>query len=392
VAAVLSAQWQESPSGQLKLTRTELDNLEERVGKSVGPFCVIRNTAGEQQGQPAFMVMPQGPGVVFVAASDADGHIPTLDEVRADWTKRLLEQQPELRRFTWLKDLLDKKWPELLYGTAAARMVNKMVSDEKAIAIRVRNVFAIILPETSRSIEAIASREGGCLPVPWGVQFGPENQAAAAKLQKSIATLVKRTHASMPLPQVLDTVLSAVHTASNDAAHDGVEAALGKMCILPGVRVVREPMQHTLQYVGKNIPASTKVGPGTAVPDLRKLVPHPAMLDTRCAEIAQAAAEASGAQMRNVGEGLTCLLFVPASMDHDWPEQDPRFEKWEAMCGATIEDLDRLMAKRGRGQEAEGSASTGSKPNAMDVDPLPQQDGLEQGNEKRAHTQTRADE
>ena len=144
--------------------------------------------------------------------------------------------------------------------------------------------------------------------------------------------------------------------------------------------------------VGKNIPASTKVGPGTAVPDLRKLVPHPAMLDTRCAEIAQAAAEASGAQMRNVGEGLTCLLFVPASMDHDWPEQDPRFEKWEAMCGATIEDLDRLMAKRGRGQEAEGSASTGSKPNAMDVDPLPQQDGLEQGNEKRAHTQTRADE
>ena len=161
--------------------------------------------------------------------------------------------------------------------------------------------------------------------------------------------------------------------------YDGAEAALGRMCILPGMRLFREPMQHTLQYVGKNIPASTKVGPGTAVPDLRKLVPHPALLDTRCAEIAQAAAEASGAQMRNVG-------------DHAWPEQDPRFEKWDVMGGATIEDLDRLMAKRGRGQEAEGSASTGGEPNAMDVDLLPKQDGLEQGNEKRAHTQTRADE
>ena len=151
------------------------------------------------------------PGVVFVAASDADGNMPTLDEVRADWTKRLLEQQPDLRRFTWLTDLLDKKWPELLYGTAAARMVNKMVSDEKAIAMRVKNVFVIILPETSRPIEAIASREGGCLPVSWGVQFGPGNQAAAAKLQRSIATLVKRTPASVPLQQVLDCV-SWCHT------------------------------------------------------------------------------------------------------------------------------------------------------------------------------------
>jgi len=390
VAAVLTAQWQENSSGQLKLTRSELENLEERVGKSIGPFCVLRNTTGEQQGQPAFMVMPQGPGVVFVAASDADGHMSTLDEARADWTKRLLEQQPVLRRFTWLTDLLDKKWPELLYGTAAARMVNKMVSDEKAIAMRVKNVFVIILPETSRPIEASASREGGCLPVSWGVQFGPENQAAAAKLQRSIATLVKRTPASVPLQQVLDTVLNAVHKASNDAVYDGVEAALEQMCILPGVRLFREPMQHALQYVGKNIPASTKVGPGTAVPDLRKLVPHPAMLDTRCAEIALAAAETSRAQMRNVGEGLTCLLFVPAtSTDHEdaWPEQDPRFEKWDVMRGATIEDLGRLMAKRGRGQEAEGSASTGGEPNAMDEDSVPKQDGLEQGNGKRAHTQ-----
>ena len=399
VAAVLTAQWQENPSGQLKLTRSELENLEERVGKSIGPFCVLRDTTGEQQDQPAFMVMPQGPGVVFVAASDADGHMSTLDEARADWTKRLLEQQPDLRRFTWLTDLLDKKWPELLYGTAAARMVNKMVSDEKAIAMRVKNVFVIILPETSRPIEAIASREGGCLPVSWGAQFGPENQAAAAKLQSIIATLVKRTPASVPLQQVLDTVLNAVNKASNDAVYDGVEAALEQMCILPGVRLIREPMQCTLQYVGKNIPASTRIGPGTAVPDLRKLVPHPAMLDTRCAEIALAAAETSRAQMRNVGEGLTCLLFVPAtSTDHEytWPEQDPRFEKWDVMRGATVEDLGRLMAereaKRGRGQEAEGGASTGGKPDAMDEDSSSEQDGLEQGNEKRAHTQAPTNE
>jgi len=193
---------------------------------------------------------------------------------------------------------------------------------------------------------------------------------------------------------VLDKVLSAVRTASYDAVYDGVEEALRQMCVLPGMRLLREPMQHTLQYVGKNIPASTKVGSDAAVPDLRKLVPHPAMLDTRCAEIVQAAAETSGAQMRNVGKGLTCLLFVPAatSMDRAWPEQDPRFEKWDVMGGATIEDLDRLMAKRGRGQETEGSASTGGEPNAMDVDRSPGQDGLEQGNEKRAHTQTHADE
>ena len=394
VEAVLAAQWQETPSGQLKLTRAELDNLEERVGKSVGPFCVLRNTTGEQHGQPAFMVTPQGPGVVFIAASDADGHVPALEGVRAEWTKRLLEQQPDLGCFTWLKDLLDKKWPELLYGTAAARMINKMVSDEKAIAMRVRNVFVIILPETSRPIEAIASREGGCLPASWGVQFGPENQAAAAKLQGSIVTSVRRTPASTPLLTVLDKVLSAVRTASYDAVYDGVEEALRQMCVLPGMRLLREPMQHTLQYVGKNIPASTKVGSDAAVPDLRKLVPHPAMLDTRCAEIVQTAAETSGAQMRNVGKGLTCLLFVPAatSMDRAWPEQDPRFEKWDVMGGATIEDLDRLMAKRGRGQETEGSASTGGEPNAMDVDRSPGQDGLEQGNEKRAHTQTHADE
>ena len=389
-AAVLTAQWQENPARQLKLTRSELGNLEERVGKSIGPFCVLRNTTGEQQDQPAFMVMPQGPGVVLVAATDADGRMSTLDETRADWTKRLLEQQPDLRRFTWLTDLLDKKWPELLYGTAAARMVNKMVRDEKAIAMQVKTVFAIIFPETSRPIEAIASREGGCLPVAWGVQFGPENQAAAAKLQKSIATLVKRTPACIPLQQVLDTVQNEVHKASTDAVYDGVETALEQICILPGVRLVREPMQHTLQYVGKNVPASIKAGSGPAVPDLRKLVPHPAMLDTRCAEIALAAAEVSSAQMRNVGGGLTCLLFAPAaSMDHEdaWPEQDPRFEKWDVMRGATIEDLNKLMANRKRGQEAEGCASAGGEPSAMDEDSVPKQDGLEQGNEKRAHTQ-----
>jgi hypothetical protein len=288
-------------------------------------------------------------------------------------------------------------------------MVNKMVSDEKAIAMRVKNVFVIILPETSRPIEAIASREGGCLPVSWGVQFGPENQAAAAKLQSIIATLVKRTPASVPLQQVLDTVLNAVNKASNDAVYDGVEAALEQMCILPGVRLIREPMQCTLQYVGKNIPASTRIGPGTAVPDLRKLVPHPAMLDTRCAEIALAAAETSRAQMRNVGEGLTCLLFFPAtSTDHEyaWPEHDPRFEKWDVMRGATVEDLRALPvvsigggrpmaereAKRGRGQEAEGGASTGGKPDAMDEDSSSEQDGLGQGNEKRAHTQAPTNE
>ena len=389
-AAVLTAQWQGNPSGQLKLTRSELGSLEERVGKSVGPFCVLRSTTSERQDQPAFMVMPQGPGVVLVAATDADGRMSTLDETRADWTKRLLEQQQDLRRFTWLTDLLDKKWPELLYGTAAARMVNKMVRDEKAIAIQVKTVFAIIFPETSRPIEAIANREGGCLPVAWGVQFGPENQTAAAKLQKSIATLVKRTPVCTPLQQVLDTVQNEVHKASTDAVYDGVEKALEQTCILPGVRLVREPMQHKLQYVGKNIPASIKAGSGTAVPDLRQLVPHPAMLDTRCAEIALAAAEVSSAQMRNVGEGLTCLLFAPAaSMDHEdaWPEQDPRFEKWDVMCGATIEDLNKLMANRKRGQEAEGCASAGGDPSAMDEDSAPKQDGLEQGNEKRAHTQ-----
>ena len=389
-AAVLTAQWQENPSRQLKLTRSELGSLEERVGKSVGPFCVLRSTTSERQDQPAFMVMPQGPGVVLVAATDADGRMSTLDETRADWTKRLLEQQQDLRRFTWLTDLLDKKWPELLYGTAAARMVNKMVRDEKAIAIQVKTVFAIIFPETSRPIEAIANREGGCLPVAWGVQFGPENQTAAAKLQKSIATLVKRTPVCTPLQQVLDTVQNEVHKASTDAVYDGVEKALEQTCILPGVRLVREPMQHKLQYVGKNIPASSKAGSGTAVPDLRQLVPHPAMLDTRCAEIALAAAGVSSAQMRNVGKGLTCLLFTPAaSMDHEdaWPEQDPRFEKWDVMCGATIEDLNKLMANRKRGQEAEGCASAGGDPSAMDEDSAPKQDGLEQGNEKRAHTQ-----
>jgi hypothetical protein len=389
-AAVLMAQWQENPSRQLKLTRSELGNLEERVGKSIGPFCVLRNTTGEQQDQPAFMVMPQGPGVVLVAATDADGRMSTLDETRADWTKRLLEQQPDLRRFTWLTDLLDKKWPELLHGTAAARMVNEMVRDEKAIAMQVKTVFAIIFPETSRPIEAIANREGGCLPVAWGVQFGPENQAAAAKLQKRIATLVKRTPACTPLQQVLDTVQNEVHKASTDAVYDGVETALEQICILPGVRLVREPMQHTLQYVGKNIPASIKAGSGTAVPDLRQLVPHPAMLDTRCAEIALAAAEVSSAQMRNVGGGLTCLLFAPAaSTDHEdvWPEQDPRFEKWNVMRGATIEDLNKLMTNRKRGQEAEGCASAGGDSSAMDEDSVPKQDGFEQGNEKRAHTQ-----
>ena len=389
-AAVLAAQWQGDPSRQLKLTRSELENLEERVGKSIGPFCVLRNTTGEQQDQPAFMVMPQGPGVVLVAATDADGRMSTLDETRADWTKRLLEQQPDLRRFTWLTDLLDKKWPELLYGTAAARMVNRMVRDEKAIAIQVKTVFAIIFPETSRPIAAIANREGGCLPVAWGVQFGPENQTAAAKLQKSIATLVKRTPVCTPIQQVLDTVQNEVHKASTDAVYDGVEKALEQICILPGVRLVREPMQLTLQYVGKNIPASIKAGSGTAVPDLRQLVPHPAMLDTRCAEIALAAAEVSSAQMRNVGGGLTCLLFAPAaSTDHEdaWPEQDPRFEKWDVMRGATIEDLNKLMANRKRGQEAEGCASAGGDPSAMDEDSVPKQDGLEQGNEKRAHTQ-----
>ena len=77
-----------------------------------------------------------------------------------------------------------------------------------------------------------------------------------------------------------------------------------------------------------------------------------------------------------------------ASMDHEdaWPEQDPRFAKWDVMRGATIEDLNKLMANRKRGQEAEGCASAGGDPSAMDEDSAPKQDGLEQGTRRgRTH-------
>ena len=70
------------------------------------------------------MVKPQGPGVVFVAASGAGTEVPTMEQVRIEWTKKMAEQLPG--PITWLTDLLEKDWSELLKGTAAARMIKQM--------------------------------------------------------------------------------------------------------------------------------------------------------------------------------------------------------------------------------------------------------------------------
>ena len=214
-ASALTSKWQNNKD--LTLTWPELRGLEQRVQTKIGPFCTLQGLSQGQAEPPVFMVKPQGPGVVFVAASGAGTEVPTIEQVRMEWTKKMAEQLPG--PITWLTDLLEKDLPELLKGTAAARMIKQMEDEGLAIVTPVRETFVAIFPETTRPVEAIARRDSECRSVDWGTQLNKSN----ANIRTSIYRMVVREDASGELMRTLEKVQNQVRAWSMEAAYDAVE-------------------------------------------------------------------------------------------------------------------------------------------------------------------------
>ena len=116
-----------------------------------------------------------------------------------------------------------------------------------------------------------------------------------------------------------------------------------KMCILPGVRATHpEHGPPDLQYAGRNVEAIV-----TGVSDLRSLVRHPAMLDTRSTELVKAGIQMVKPSVVHVGKERTCLLFIPGTSRHviySWKDDDIRFQQWNVLGGSSIEELLSLPA------------------------------------------------
>ena len=335
-ASALTSKWQNNKD--LTLTWQELRDLEQRVQAKIGPFCTLQGLSQGQEAPPVFMVQPQGPGIVFVAASGAGPEVPTMEQVRMEWTKKMAEQLSG--PITWLTDLLENEWPELLKGTAAARMIKQMEDEGLAIVTQVKETFVVIFPETTRPVAAIARRESECRTVDWGTQFNKGN----ADIRKSIHRMVVREDASGELMRTLEKVQNQVRAWSMEAAHDAVEEVLGEtMCILPGVRAIHpEHGPLDLQYAGRNVEAIV-----TGVSDLRSLVQHPAMLDTRSTELVKAGIQMVKPSVVHVGKERTCLLFIPGTSRHviySWKDDDIRFQQWNVLGGSSIEELLSLPA------------------------------------------------
>ena len=110
-----------------------------------------------------------------------------------------------------------------------------------------------------------------------------------------------------------------------------------------------------MRYAGQNV-----AGAG-GVTDLRAEGRHPAMFDTRCAEITQAGVDLAEVIVRHVGNRLTCLLFIPSTEQTcilTWKQDDVRFQQWDAMT-TSIEDLKAIPVSQGASDTPMPAASKG---------------------------------
>ena len=246
----------------------------------IGPFCVFRGLIQEQQDlglrsgfdppdldrpgchikdQLTLRVKPRGPGVIVVAASGLGDNV--LSQARAEWTTMMRERQQQQNRVTWLTDLLEHDWPELLQGTTATRMIQRMVNEGLAYEVQVRDTFVVIFPETTHRAHAAARRSSEFEVATWSDQLG-----SIEDVGKEIKRFTARKAASVSLMDILAVVQELVHTKSITTAQVRVEDALdSSICILPGMQAVQEQGQLVMQYAGQNV-----AGAG-GVPDLREV-------------------------------------------------------------------------------------------------------------------------
>ena len=118
-----------------------------------------------------------------------------MEQVRMEWTKKMAEQLSG--PITWLTDLLENEWPELLKGTAAARMIKQMEDEGLAIVTQVKETFVVIFPETTRPVAAIARREK-LMPFFWGEWMRHHGSVAGNPQKGSSVRLANRLLFSYP--------------------------------------------------------------------------------------------------------------------------------------------------------------------------------------------------
>ena len=357
--AGLIQQWKDDPEGPLRLTWSELHELEKTSKTHIGPFCALRDRA--QDGQLMLRVKPHGPGVVAVAASGSGDNVLEIKHARVEWTTNMRERQQTHEQVTWLTDLLEHDWHDLLQGTTATRMIQQMINEGLAYVVQVRNAFVVIFPETIHRFQAAAQQSSEFEVAKWVDQFG-----SIEAVGKEIKRFTALKAPNVPLTDILGGIRDIVHTKSTITAQVRVEEILGSsICILPGMQAVQAQEQLVMRYVGQNV-----AGAG-GVPDLRAEGRHPAMFDTRCAEITQAGVDLADVIVRHVGKRLTCLLFIPGTEQTcilTWKQDDVRFQQWDAMT-TSIEDLNAIPASQGASDTSMPAASKGqSKKSARRTD------------------------
>ena len=103
-------------------------------------------------------VKPHGPGVVAVAASGSGDNDQEIKNARVERTTNKRKRQQTHEQVTWLTDLLEHDWHDLLQGTTATRMIQQMINEGLAYVVQVRNAFVVIFPETVHLFQAAAQQ------------------------------------------------------------------------------------------------------------------------------------------------------------------------------------------------------------------------------------------
>ena len=324
----LARQYDSNPEGALRLTWPEVRVLEKALQETVKPFLVLRGPL--RDGQPlGFKVQPQGPGVVFLAATSSHGDSATkLDEVKAQWSVQY-KQDTEPGDILMLQDVLGD-WPELWYGTAAARILQQMVTQDQVMMMGVKDVFVVVFPELTRA--TVQGTTGEFKVIDWKVQFDLDSKM----LEKALKATVRRD------PGItLEGIQVWAHTKSSEAVEKMVQQRLeNSMYVVPGLKVVQEDGEATVLFAGSCECTRSQL-------DLRGCVGHPAILDERGASVIHWLYD--DLKVFHVGAQLDCLLVMSVASDDymvTWADGAPQFKQWDPRGGATISDLRDLQSRQ----------------------------------------------
>ena len=341
----LVRQYDSNPQGVLRLTWQEVRMLEKALQETVKPFLVLRGPIRDGQ-QLGFKVQPRGPGVVFLAAAPSHGGSTTkLDEVKAQWSEQY-KQDTATGDILMLQDIL-YDWPELRYGTAAARILQQMATQGLVMTVKVSDVFVAVFPEFVR--DTMQGTTG------WQVQFGLDRMVLERELTKAVRRNQRLT---------LEGIQEWVHTKSSEAVESKVLDRLenGMSYVVPGLRVVQEDGGATVRFVGSCKTTQNRH-------DLRGCMGHPAILDERSASVIHCLLETL--KVFHVGEQLDCLLVMLNSSDDyivTWVDGAPQFQQWNPRGGATIEDLRALQKQQTENDVSMAPTAAESKRKGRDRD------------------------